>query len=161
MHTGKKPASLYLSTATSRDTLYPDNGGISGTGYLPWGVLPATQRSIRRIRVGRFSASPALCATVFAATSPRQRISMINCCNYRRNWVGVKRNFSIFNKSNICTVRSDYGLMTQPSRKTDGCVISLKLVRQKPLDHSGLFFSSEDHIRVHLLCEDVPPLLLS
>jgi len=83
MHTGKKPASLLLSTAKNRDTLYPDNGGNSGTGYLPISVHPATQRSIQRTRVGRFSASPALCTTGFTPTSPRQRLSKIDCSNYR------------------------------------------------------------------------------
>jgi len=75
MHTGKKPASLNSSTATIRDTFYLDNGGSSGTGYWPKGVLPATQRSIQRNRVGRLSAAPAFCATGTAATSPYQRLS--------------------------------------------------------------------------------------
>ena len=97
MHTGKKPASLLSSTAKNRDTLYLDNGGNSGTGYSLVGFHPATQRSIQRIRVGRFSASPALCTTGFVPTSPRQRLSKIDCCNYRLKTVAVK---SFLNK--IC-----------------------------------------------------------
>jgi len=90
MHTGKKPASLYSSTAIIRDTFYPDNGGNSGTGYLPYGVLPATQRSIHHTRMGRFSATPALCTTGFVPTSPRRRLSNIDCCNYGRKTEVVK-----------------------------------------------------------------------
>jgi hypothetical protein len=58
-------------------TLYLDNGGISGTGYLSCNVHPATLRSILHRCTGRFSPSPALCTACAVYTRPLHSLYFI------------------------------------------------------------------------------------
>ena len=75
-HNGK-PASLYSDTAKIAIS-FAQITVAAPAWAIGLRVRPATQRSIRRGRVGRFSAGPALCATGSASTSPRQSFSKID-----------------------------------------------------------------------------------
>lgn len=82
---GKKPASLIQVRQETCDTFCLDNGGSSGSGYLVFTVLPATQRSIHHRCTGRLS--PFRCSLyrlddVYSSSSQSLFISLYSSGEY-------------------------------------------------------------------------------